>query len=40
MMQFIIAMSFGLKIETEAGYYECPHCGKKGWHKKVLTKEK
>lgn len=68
MVQFIIAMSFGLKIETEAGYYECPHCkeryvpefrsvffaqhinrtrrmrcphcGIKGWHKKVLTKEK
>ena len=67
-VQFLIAMSFALKIETEAGYYECPnckeryvpeykkvffaqhinrtrkmtcpHCGKKGWHKKVLTKEK
>lgn len=25
-VQFLIAMFFGLKIETEAGYYECPHC--------------
>lgn len=65
-VQFMIAMYFGLKIETEAGYYECPncgeryvpefksvflaqhinrtrkmtcpHCGKKGWHKKVISR--
>ncbi len=23
---FIIGISFALKIETETGYYECPHC--------------
>ena len=67
-VQFLTAMAFCLKIETEAGYYECPncgeryvpkfrnvifaqhinrtskmrcpHCGEKGWHKKVLTKQK
>ncbi len=60
--------SVGLKIEHDAGYYECPncgeryvpsmsavflaahigrsrkmkcpHCGQKGYHKKVLTREK
>ena len=65
---FAVGMFFALKIEAEAGFYECPnckeryvpeykkvffaqhinrtrkmtcpHCGKKGWHKKVLTKEK
>ena len=65
---FAVGMYFGLKIETEAGYYacpncderyvptfwnvlwaphfgrtrwmRCPHCGKRGYHKKVLTKEK
>ena len=65
----VVGYSFiALRIETEAGYYECPncgeryvpryrsvlfaphinrtrymrcpHCSKKGWHKKVLTKEK
>ena len=63
----IVYSVIALKIETEAGYYECPncgkryvpayksvffaphvnrtrhmrcpHCGEKGWHKKVLTKE-
>lgn len=27
MVQFIIAMAFGLKIEQVAGYYECAKCG-------------
>ena len=63
---FFVAMCYGLKIEQDAGYYECPecgehykptywkvffaphmgrtrrmkcpHCGEKGWHKKVLTR--
>ena len=65
---FAVGMFFALKIEAEAGFYECPkckeryvpdywkvfwaphsgrtrwmrcpHCGKRGWHKKVLTKER
>ena len=65
-IQFIIGMIFGLKIEHDAGYYECqnchekyvpsmkavvlashigrsrrlkcPYCGKRNYHKKVLTK--
>ena len=65
-MCFAVGMYFAMKIETEAGYYECPkckkryvpnfyialfamhfgrtrlmkcpHCGKRGWHKKVLTR--
>ena len=28
-VQFFVAMIFALKIETEAGYYECPHCGER-----------
>lgn len=67
-VQLFAAALFGVKIEQEAGFYECPHCGeryvptfkaalmaphmgrsrklccpncnKKGYHKKVLTKEK
>ena len=62
----LIGVTFALKIERDAGYYECPHCdtryvptmkavilaphwgrnrymkcphcGKRGYHKKVLTK--
>ena len=62
----ISAIVYGLKIEHEAGYYECPeckeryvpsmkaivlaphygttrkmrcpHCNKRGYHKKVMTK--
>ena len=67
-IQFIIGMGYSMKIEVEAGYYECPncgeryvpgywkaflaphigrsrrmrcpHCNKRGYHKKVLSKEK
>ena len=63
---FLIGGYFALKLEREAGYYECPvcgaryvpsmravvlaphfwrsrlmkcpHCGKRGYHKKVLTR--
>ena len=28
-VQFMIAMFFALKIETETGYYKCPSCGKR-----------
>ena len=63
---FIVGIVFAIKLEHDAGYYECPncqqryvptlsavvfaphigrsrkmkcvHCGKKGYHKKVLTK--
>jgi len=63
---FLIGMVYALKLEREAGYYECPnceqryvpsmsavvwaphigrsrrmkcpYCGRKGYHKKVLTK--
>lgn len=63
---FIVGIAYALKLEREAGYYECPscqtryvpsmkavvfaphigrkrkmkcpHCGKRGYHKKVLTK--
>ena len=28
-VQFLTAMAFCLKIETEAGYYECPNCGER-----------
>lgn len=24
---FAVGMHFGMKLEREAGYYECPHCG-------------
>ena len=66
---FVFGVSFALKIEQKAGYYqcskcehtyvpekylkvffaphlgktrymECPECGKKSWHKKVLIKNK
>lgn len=64
---FAVGMHFGMKLEREAGYYECPHCGhryvpdglpfwlsmhmgrtrylkcpqcsRRGWQKKVLSKE-
>ena len=26
-LQFAVGMYFGMKLEREAGYYECPHCG-------------
>ena len=66
-VQFGVGMYFGMKLEREAGYYECPHCGhryvpdtfpfwmamhvgrtrylkcprcgKRGWQKKVLSKD-
>lgn len=25
--EFAVGMHFGMKLEREAGYYECPHCG-------------
>ena len=25
--QFAVGIFFGMKLEREAGYYECPHCG-------------
>ena len=28
-VQFLLAMFFAIKIETEAGYYECQSCGKR-----------
>lgn len=68
LVQLMVCSFFAVKIEAEAGYYECPncgeryvpsyfsalmaphmgrsrrmrcpHCNKKGYHKKVLTKEK
>jgi len=24
---FVVGMHFGMKLEREVGYYECPHCG-------------
>ena len=64
---FAVGIYFGMKLEREAGYYECPkcgnryvpkawpfwmsmhmgrtrylkcpHCGKRSWQKKVLTRE-
>lgn len=66
MVIFVVGIVFAIKLEHDAGYYECPHCGaryvptmtavvfaphiwrsrkmkcthcgKKGYHKKVLTK--
>lgn len=66
MAVFVVGIIYGLKLEREAGYYECsdchekyvpsmravvfaphigrsrkmkcPHCGRKNYHKKVLTK--
>lgn len=26
-VEFAVGMHFGMKLEREAGYYECPHCG-------------
>lgn len=65
--EFAVGMHFGMKLEREAGYYECPHCGhryvpdsvpfwlamhmgrtrylkcpecgRRGWQRKVITKE-
>ena len=65
--EFTVGMIFGMKLEREAGYYECPHCGhryvpdglpfwlsmhvgrtrylkcpecgRRGWQKKVLSKD-
>ena len=64
---FAVGIFFSMKLEREAGYYECPkcghryvpeglpfwlsmhlgrtrylkcpHCAKKSWHRKVLSKE-
>ena len=64
---FFVGMLFAMKLEREAGYYECPHCGhryvpetlpfwfsmhvgrtrylkcpncgKKGWQKKVISRD-
>ena len=65
--EFAVGMHFGMKLEREAGYYECPYCGhryvpdglpfwlsmhmgrtrylkcpqcsRRGWQKKVVSKE-
>ena len=66
-IEFAVGIFFGMKLEREAGYYECqecghryvpdtlpfwfamhmgrtrylkcPHCGKRSWQKKVITKD-
>ena len=34
----IMGAVFALRIEQQAGYYECPRCGERVYQRKVLTK--